>query len=1473
TGAEQADRYSLRRYIDRIEYTPLRDESGAPTGRYNVVAFADARYPILRERGASLERIADVFGRAIAERIREGDGHRMDPDTESRALTGVDLEVGGEGMLKFYDEILPRIVEKELRRLGVNQKVERDAVHLTGRTNWREVWNGPALTDEVLDRAEALLVSGTMQKAAGMGRLSKMDGIAAARDVIQPLRERASTPQEREKMLTQNRAAYRATHYQFENAFAALGGQVEIVADDTPVALPSIRVTPELREAIRSEGAMLLEPEMDYDARALADEQNIAWEGGKDEADRMAREIARRNPKEGIFTVNGQPSTARRLLVAGRKSLKTAAVNLRGQVVRRAEDLHRALWTARHPRMEILHIILMDDEGRVHSHVMETSGHVATVSIWGNDRRSAKRFAWEIAHRAQRTGATRVLIAHNHPSGVPTPSNADRMFSRTVSALLETHGLEFVGHYIINDSKATFLVTHPDGSVEEIPVSVDMKSVGDWTEHLGPDIILGPNHLASLIRGVSDPTRFDVVYVTSNNQIVAVEPHRPEAVRTMLHWLPAHGRALGSDRAFIVVDGAAQPGLYEQISDLVAQNRAALREVLDVVDMAEGGVRRTARREQRFDKPPRPPRTPARRLRESEAEYDPWTEEVTRADLRPAARTVSGALELGRIGYEFLADDLINVVRKQGRGGERFAARAERATQSTKSVMGRLAARAKRTLKLVSASPAAQRASWYLQQVQWDGPSGFARIQPVLEGTIPEKRLPARVREWARGQWRLQARMAKMAEDLGILQPLWVTDEETGQPRLVLRKFKGRPGGRIALRMATPYLVDMYMNPRGEAWETYVAEIARLNGWEVPEVEERIREFTERKFRRTHAEIPRLIPVHPTHLRVGGRVIPLLETHPYAYTAASIRSFAHRYGFIREFGQSLDPNADLMEQLRDQAVQDGVDPRTIDNLLKALSGIPLEGPLPAVRPGSAAHEAIAQVQRLVAMVRAGMLTRAAIPNLPEPLGNLQAFGGARRMIQALIDLAPGRYADTVLRLERMGLTAADVANLTIDRDRYLASLSRIWGQSVLRLFGTKPAWEFGEKLAAAQGLRFAQDLMAARGGRFTREMSWLTLRALGYTKREADRLTYEMPRQEFSDVRLAPASVREAYIGVAQRFATRLINSTMTLPAEESRSANSRYWKAWIWFDSYFQMNARTSARSLRNLWEALGTARENPHRLGAALYQLARLHAGKTAAGAIAYALLLFALGGSYGLGQAAREAKEDPLDFLLRAWLYTQFGPIVMSLARVFESRRVEDWRLVSAPVSLIEEVASMVMGWGAYRDLSPIERASRFGDRYFTVKRSIAQFMAAYGLSEEDPKLRAAIREYWAWRRRHDLAPGRYEAGDMEAADREFRRHMRRAYEAMQLEEPDPDEVLRHINRALQAEGKDWSSVAQSLRARRLLTQLDETQREALREYLGEEMYAVLEAHDAVLEAWASAGSRQRRDRRRTRRQSSR
>src|SRR5690606_38479322 len=138
-----------------------------------------------------------------------------------------------------------------------------------------------------------------------------------------------------------------------------------------------------------------------------------------------------------------------------------------------------------------------------------------------------------------------------------------------------------------------------------------------------------------------------------------------------------------------------------------------------------------------------------------------------------------------------------------------------------------------------------------------------------------------------------------------------------------------------------------------------------------------------------------------------------------------------------------------------------------------------------------------------------------------------------RLIQALIDLAPGRYADTVLRLERMGLTAADVANLTIDRDRYLASLSRIWGQSVLRLFGTKPAWEFGEKLAAAQGLRFAQDLMAARGGRFTREMSWLTLRALGYTKRDADRLTYEMPKPEFSDVRLAPASVREAYIGVA----------------------------------------------------------------------------------------------------------------------------------------------------------------------------------------------------------------------------------------------------------------------------------------------------------------------------------------------------
>ncbi|HEY3262691.1 MAG TPA: DNA repair protein RadC [Pseudonocardiaceae bacterium] len=42
-------------------------------------------------------------------------------------------------------------------------------------------------------------------------------------------------------------------------------------------------------------------------------------------------------------------------------------------------------------------------------------------------------------------------VAHNHPSGDPTPSHTDRMATRKLKIAAETTGLQFLGHLIVTD--------------------------------------------------------------------------------------------------------------------------------------------------------------------------------------------------------------------------------------------------------------------------------------------------------------------------------------------------------------------------------------------------------------------------------------------------------------------------------------------------------------------------------------------------------------------------------------------------------------------------------------------------------------------------------------------------------------------------------------------------------------------------------------------------------------------------------------------------------------------------------------------------------------------------------------------------------------------------------------------------------------------------------------------------------------
>lgn len=104
TGKQQADRFNLAKQVDHIDYRRSPDgtfELGIADINGDAVNLPKARY--------SAEELPSLVGKEVADKIVKGEGQsgggRM-------TLRGLDLQVGGEGMKKYYDEIYPKFLDK-----------------------------------------------------------------------------------------------------------------------------------------------------------------------------------------------------------------------------------------------------------------------------------------------------------------------------------------------------------------------------------------------------------------------------------------------------------------------------------------------------------------------------------------------------------------------------------------------------------------------------------------------------------------------------------------------------------------------------------------------------------------------------------------------------------------------------------------------------------------------------------------------------------------------------------------------------------------------------------------------------------------------------------------------------------------------------------------------------------------------------------------------------------------------------------------------------------------------------------------------------------------------------------------------------------------------------------------------------------------------------------------------------------------
>jgi hypothetical protein len=115
TGARVAERFDLSKQIDSISHQKN------PDGTYKVVATDKNGRAALNDTSVPQDKLSSIVGKEVAQKIIDAEGKAYPEGSVSegmKKLSGLDLQVGGEGMKKYYDEIYPGYLKKFGKKYG-----------------------------------------------------------------------------------------------------------------------------------------------------------------------------------------------------------------------------------------------------------------------------------------------------------------------------------------------------------------------------------------------------------------------------------------------------------------------------------------------------------------------------------------------------------------------------------------------------------------------------------------------------------------------------------------------------------------------------------------------------------------------------------------------------------------------------------------------------------------------------------------------------------------------------------------------------------------------------------------------------------------------------------------------------------------------------------------------------------------------------------------------------------------------------------------------------------------------------------------------------------------------------------------------------------------------------------------------------------------------------------------------------------
>ncbi|MBM1186009.1 RadC family protein [Pseudomonas lundensis] len=104
----------------------------------------------------------------------------------------------------------------------------------------------------------------------------------------------------------------------------------------------------------------------------------------------------------------------------------------------------------RHEHHEVFGCLFMDSKHRMLAFEVLFRGSIDSASVYPR----------QVVKRALAHNAAAVIFCHNHPSGVPEPSEADRTLTRRLTEALDLIEVRVLDHFIVGDGEPLSMVEH-----------------------------------------------------------------------------------------------------------------------------------------------------------------------------------------------------------------------------------------------------------------------------------------------------------------------------------------------------------------------------------------------------------------------------------------------------------------------------------------------------------------------------------------------------------------------------------------------------------------------------------------------------------------------------------------------------------------------------------------------------------------------------------------------------------------------------------------------------------------------------------------------------------------------------------------------------------------------------------------------------------------------------------------------------